>query len=135
MARHTFGDPLDDEDVLVVQGVEYPMNPVGMRAMRKLLTASQNVDKERAADQVTEQDLDLALEIVIGSVRPEVRDKFRQHIEDSVPPNLVVQIATAVMRSFSDMDPTQPESPSGGSPLTGSVSMDGAPVAELTPTL
>ena len=135
MARHTFGDPLDDEDVLVVQGIEYPMNPVGMRAMRKLLTASQNVDKERAADQVTEQDLDLALEIVIGSVRPEVRDKFRQHIEDSVPPNLVVQIATAVMRSFSDMDPTQPESPSGGSPLTGSVSMDGAPVAELTPTV
>ena len=51
-----------------------------------------------------------------------------------MPPNLLIQIATAVMGSFSDLDPTQPESSSDGSSPTGPASTDGAPVVALTPT-
>jgi hypothetical protein len=130
-----FGDPVSDDDFLDVQGVLYPMMSVGMRAMRRLLTLQRQVSAERAeGDPITEAELDLALDIVINSVKPEVRDKFREHIEESVPPSLLIQIATAVMGSFSDLDPTEPESSSGGSSSTGSVSTAGAPVVALTPT-
>ena len=135
MARHSFGEPLSDDDVLVVQGIEYPMVPVGMRAMRKLLTAAKANQNRKEDDTVSPEDLDMALEIVIGAVRPDCREKFTQHIEDSVPPNLVVQIATAVMQSFSDLDPTQPESSSGGSLPTGSDSTAGAPPTVSTPAI
>lgn len=135
MARYSFGEPISDDDVLEVQGVEYPMMPVGMRAMRRLLTMQKTVNPNRSEDEpITEQELDLALELVTNAVRPEVRDKFMEHIEESVPPNLLIAIATAVMASFSDLNPTQPESSSGGSSETGPASTDGAPVAELTPT-
>lgn len=135
MARYTFGEPLSEDDVLIVQGVEYPMMPVGMRAMRRMLVLRSKVDPNRPEnDHLTEADLDMALDIVTHSVRPEVRDKFKEHIEESVPPDLLVQIATAVMSAFSDLDPTQPESSSGGSLSTGPASTDGAPVEALTPT-
>ena len=135
MARYEFGPPISDEDVLVVQGIEYKMMPVGMRAMRRLLTMKDKMLRDRTEDQaLTEEELDLALDIVINSVRPDERDRFREHIEESVSPQLLVQIATAVMAAFSDVDPTQPESSSGGSSQTGPDSTDGAPVAASTPT-
>jgi hypothetical protein len=136
MARFEFGQPVTESDVLVVQGVEYPMMPVGLRAMRRLLTLRQQINRERKPDDpVTEADLDLAVEIVVNAVKPEVRPAFTEHLETSVPPDLLIQIAQAVMGSFSDLDPTQPESSSGGSSQTGSDSTAGASVAELTPTL
>lgn len=137
MATFTFDPPTGDEDVLDVQGVQYPMNPVGMRAMRKLLTMQKAVADRKETDPLTEADLDMALEIVVGAVRPEVRDKFRDHIEDSVSPNLLIQIATAVMGEFSGdgVDPTQPELSSGGSSTTGPDSTAGALAAVSTPVL
>jgi hypothetical protein len=136
MARYKFGEPISDDDILEVQGVEYPMIPVGMRAMRRMLTLQKDIKVDRAEDEpVTEVELDLALDIVINCVRLDHREAFREHIEDSVPPNLLIQIATAVMGSFSDLDPTQPELSSGGSQPTGSDSTDGAPAAVLTPVL
>lgn len=135
MTRHEFGEPVSEDDVLVVQGIEYPMMPVGMRAVRRLLTLRSQVDVERAEEgELSEADLDVALDIVVNAVRPDARDKFKEHIEDSVPPALLLQIATAVMGSFSDLDPTQPESSSGGSSQTGPGSTDGASAAELTRT-
>jgi hypothetical protein len=134
MARHKFGEPLSDDDVLEVQGIDYPMVPIGMRAMRKLLTAQKANPNRKEDDPLTEADLDLALEIVVSAVRPDVRDKFKQHIEDSVPPTLVVQIATAVMSHFSDLDPTQVPSSLAGSPQTGLDSTAGALPAAQTPT-
>ena len=136
MARHySFGEPISEDDVLEVQGVQYPMMPVGMRAMRRLLMLKDTVLRDRAeGEAVTEEELDLALEIVTGSVRPEVRESFKEHIEESVPPSLLIQIATAVMGAFSDLDPTQPELSSGGSSQTGPATTDGVSAAELIPT-
>lgn len=110
------------------------MIPIGMRAMRKLLTLQKTVAAAKD-DTLGEEELNLALEIVIGSVRPDFRDKFREHIEESVPPTLLIQIATAVMGSFSDLDPTQPESSSGGSSQTGPASTAGALAAASTPSV
>ena len=136
MTKYTFGQAIDDDDVLDIQGVEYPMMPVGMRAMRRLLTLREKVNPNRTVeDGITEADLDLMLDVVINCVRPEYRERLTEHIEESVPPDLLSQIATAVMRSFSDLDPTQPESSSGGSLPTGPASVDGAPAAELMPVL
>lgn len=136
MARYEFGEPISDDDVLVVQGVEYPMMPVGMRAMRRLLTLKDQITRERTEDDaLSEEELDLALDIVTNSVRPDAREKFKEHIEESVPPALLIQIATAVMAAFSDLDPTEPESSSGGSSQTGPASMAGASAGESTPTL
>lgn len=121
--------------MLEVQGIQYPMMPVGMRAMRRLLTLREQLAKGRKEDDpVTEADIDLALDVVVNAVRPEVRDAFKEHIEDRVPPQMVIQIAQAVMSAFSDLDPTQPESSSGGSSQTGPASTDGVSAGELTPT-
>jgi hypothetical protein len=135
MTKHSFGEPPSDDDVLEVQGVEYRMNPIGMRAMRKLLTLQKQVESRGEGQPIGEEELDLALELVLGSVRPDERERFREHIEDSVSPPLLIQIATAVMSSFSDLDPTVPESSSGGSSQTGSASTAGALVAASTPSI
>jgi hypothetical protein len=135
MTRHTFGEPISEDDVLVIQGIEYPMRPVGIRAMRRLLILRNRVDTNRSEDDpVTEADLDLSLDIVVEAVRPEHRDKLREHIEESVPPGMLVNLASAVMRSFSDLDPTQPESSSGGSSQTGPDSTAGALPTPSIPT-
>ena len=137
MTRYTFGEAIDTDDILEVQGVEYPMNPIGMRAMKRLLTMKNNIKinpDDPESMQITEADLDLATDIVVSAVRPDYREKFREHIEESVPPNLLIGIATAVMKNFSDVDPTQPGSSSGGSSSIGSASTDGASAGELTPT-
>ena len=79
MARYKFGEAISDDDILEVQGIEYPMIPVGMRAMRRMLTMQQSIDPNRGeGEAVTEAELDLALDIVVNSVRAEVRDKFRR---------------------------------------------------------
>lgn len=138
MAKHTFGEPISDEDVLVIQGVEYPMMPVGMRAMRRLLdlkqrAASLNIENPEEAE-LTGEELDISIDIVAAAVRPEFRDKLKEHIEESIPPQLLTQIATVVMQGFSDVDPTQPELSSGGSSATGSSSTDGVLPAPSMPT-
>lgn len=136
MAKYTFGEPITEDDVLEIQGIHYPMMPVGMRAMRRMLTLKAQVDPNRSDDDdVTEADLDLMMDVVVNTVRPEHRDALREHIEESVSPPMLSQIAQAVMRSFSDVDPTQPESSSGGSLPTGSDSTAGAPATELIPSL
>lgn len=135
MARYEFGLPTDEDDVLVVHGVEYKMMPIGMRAIRKMLVVQKSLANRKPEDGLDESELDLAMDIVINAVRPEERDRFREQIEDSIPPNVLVQIATAVMSKMSDLDPTEPESSSGGSSSTGPDSTDGAPAGELTPTL
>jgi hypothetical protein len=136
VTRFTYGAPIDEDDVLDIQGIEYPMMPTGMRAMRRLLNMKKNVNPNRTEDdEITEEDLDLMLDIVIGIVRPEHRERLREHIEESVSPALLSEIATAIMRSFSDLDPTQPESSSDGSTPTGPDSTAGAPVAELMPVI
>lgn len=134
VAKLSFGRPLDDDDILEVQGIEYPMNPIGMRAMRKLLDAQKMIGPDRKeSDPLSEAELDVAIDMVVNAVRPSVRDQFREHIEESVPPGMILKIAEAVMKDFSDTDPTQPESSSGGSSETGSASTDGAPAAASTP--
>lgn len=135
MAKHTFGEPISEDDILEIQGIEYPMVPVGMRAMRRLLDLQAKIDVERPDDApLTMEDLDVALGIVVSAVRKDHQEKLREHIEESVPPNLLVGIATAVMGSFSDLDPTQPESSSGGSQPTGSNSTGGVLPAPSMPT-
>ena len=125
MARHTFGEPISDDDVLVIQGVEYPMIPVGMRAMRRMLNLSKksNIKPE---DGLTDENLAVAIDIIAASVHEDHREKLLHHIEESVGPNLLVEIASAVMASFSDLDPTQQESSSPGSTPTGPASAGGA---------
>lgn len=139
MATYKFGEPISEDDYLEVNGELYPMVPIGMRAMRRMLVMQRGLDVEKLesgdlSGEAGLQALDLALDIVINAVRPEARDRFKEQIEESVSPNMLMQIATAVMSSFSDVDPTPPESPSGGSSATGPASTDGAPVAALTPT-
>lgn len=135
MARHSFGEPVTEDDILEVQGVDYPMMPIGMRAMRRLLTLQAEVSKGRADDApVTEKDLDLAIDIALSAVRPDVREQFKEHIEESVPPDLLIGIAQQVMGSFSDLDPTQPELSSGGSSKTGTDSTAGALPTPPIPT-
>lgn len=135
MAKYTFGEPISDDDLLVVQGVEYPMIPMGMRAMRRLLVQQRQAAAARKpGEPITEAELDLALDIVVNSVRADHREAFKAHIDESVPPNLLVQIASAVMGALSDVDPTQQASSSDGSTPTGPDSTDGAPLAAPTPS-
>lgn len=134
MARHEFGEPISEDDILVVQGVEYPMVPIGMRAMKRMLTIQREITQDRADDApLTEKDLDLAVDIVTSSVRPEFREKLVEHVDESVPPDMLINMAHAVMSGFSDLDPTVPESSSGGSLQTGPDSTAGVSPAPSTP--
>lgn len=138
MTRYTFGTALDDDDVLVVQGIEYPMQPLGMRAIKRMLTMRNEVPKMApdANGAISPEQLDMATDLVVAVVRKDYQDKLREHIEDRVGPGLLTQIASAVMRSMSDLDPTQPESSSAGSApgAAGSSSTDGASPVESTPS-
>ena len=138
MAKYSFGEAIDEDDILEVYGVEYPMNPIGMRAMKRLLTMKKQVEQAQNGDgqqELSEADLDLAIDIVVSAVRPSHRDAIREQIDESVGPAMLVNIATQIMRNMSDVDPTQPESSSGGSSSNGSASTDGASVVESTPSL
>ncbi len=138
--RYTFGEAVDDDDVLVVQGKEYRMQPLGMRAMRRMLTLRNKLIEKDAlgpTDTMSTDALDLAVDIIVGSVRPEEQDRLKAHIDDSVPPGLLSQIAQSVMSAMSDLDPTQPASSSPGSPPVeaGSDSTVGAEPAVSTPSI
>jgi hypothetical protein len=103
--------------------------------MRRLLTIQRQLaSTRREGDTISDEELDIALDLVVAAVRSEHRERFKEHIEESVSPDMLVQIATAVMRSFSDVDPTQPESSSGGSQQIGPDSTAGAPLAAPIPT-
>lgn len=127
MAKFTFGAPADN-DILVIQGVEYPLQPFGMRAFRESMERSKQVTAIRDMDgpERTESTYNLSVDLIVNAVHPDHRERVMQHIEDSVGPGMVSQIAAAIMRGLTDVDPTQPTSSSDGSSETGQGSMDGA---------
>ena len=127
MAKHSFGAP-QEHDILEIQGVEYRLQPFGMRAFRESLERSKQVAaiRELDGDDRTERTYALSVDLIVNAVHPDERDQIAQHIEDSVPPVLVSQIAAAIMRGLTDVDPTQPTSSSDGSSETGQGSTGGA---------
>ena len=90
--------------------------------------------KEMDGGDRTESTYALSIDLIANAVVPEDRDAVLAHIEDSVSPVLVSQIAAAIMRGLTDVDPTQPESSSDGSSETGPSGTDGALPAPSTPT-
>ena len=125
MARYVFGKAVDEGDVLELQGVEYHMQPIGMRAMRAMLDKRQMIEAAERGGGTPEQ-VDALIDLVVAAVVPDERDRLREHVEDSVDTALLAQVATAVMRGMSDLDPTQPMSSSNGSLPTGATSTAGA---------
>jgi hypothetical protein len=127
MAKHSFGAPVED-DILEIQGIEYRLQPFGMRAFKGSLERSKEADKIRTMEgaERTESTYALSVDLIVNAVHPEDQERVAQHIEDSVSPVLVSQIAAAIMRGLTDVDPTQPTSSSDGSSETGDDSTDGA---------
>lgn len=127
MAKHSFGTPLE-EDILEIQGVEYRLQPFGMRAFKESLERSREAEKIREMEgaERTETTYNLSVDLILNSVVPEDRERLHQHLEDSVAPVLVSQIAAAIMRGLTDVDPTLPTSSLDGSSETGPDSTDGA---------
>lgn len=136
MAKHSFGSP-QEQDILEIQGVDYRLQPFGMRAFRESLERSREAEKIRGMDGVerTESTYALSVDLVVSAVHPDDQERVARHLEESVSPILVSQIAAAIMRGLTDVDPTQPTSSSDGSSETGPDSTDGAsPEVESTPT-
>lgn len=146
MARMTFGTAVDDDDILEVQGIEYHMQPVGMRAMRKLLdqrialqqaqraTTTNGDGEPTTADLgVAREQFDASVELILSAVRPDDRERLRAHIDESVGPQLIAQMVVALTSGLTDLDPTQRPSLSDGSSATGSTSTAGAAVEVSTP--
>jgi hypothetical protein len=135
MAKHSFGAPVED-DILEIQGVEYRLQPFGMRAFKESLERSKEADRLRSLEgaERTQGTYDLSVDLIVNAVHPDDREKIAKHIDRSVPPILVSQIAAAIMRGLTDVDPTQPTSSSDGSSETGPDSTDGASVEESTPS-
>jgi hypothetical protein len=135
MAKHSFGNPVED-DVLEIQGVEYRLQPFGMRAFKGSLERSKEADKIKDMEGTarTESTYALSVDLIVNAVHPDDQARIAQHIEDSVPPVLVSQIAAAIMRGLTDVDPTQATSSSVGSSKTGADSTDGVSEEESTPS-
>lgn len=134
MAKHSFGEPITEQDTLEIQGIEYRLQPFGMKAFRESMKRAQEAEKLRemeGADR-TGATYDLSIDLILNAVHPDDRDQLAVHIDDSVSPVLVSQIAAAIMRGLTDVDPTQPTSSSDGSTETGPDSTDGASDAEST---
>jgi len=127
MAKHSFGAP-QEQDILEIQGVEYRLQPFGMRAFRESLERSREADKLKDMEGVdrTAGTYNLSVDLIINAVHPDEREQVAHHIEDSMSPILVSQVAAAIMRGLTDVDPTLPTSSSDGSSETGQDSMDGA---------
>jgi len=127
MAKHSFGTPLE-ENILEIQGIEYRLQPFGMRAFKESLERSKEAEKIREMDGAsrTESTYNLSVDLILNSVVEEDRERLHEHLENSVAPVLVSQIAASIMRGLTDVDPTQPTSSSDGSSETGPDSMDGA---------
>lgn len=135
MAKHSFGTPVEG-DILEIQGVEYRLQPFGMRAFKASLERSKEVGKIKDLEgaERTESTYALSVDLIVNSVHPDEQEAIAKHIEDSVPPVLVSQIAAAIMRGLTDVDPTQPTSSSDGSSEIGDDSTDGASGEESTPS-
>jgi hypothetical protein len=135
MAKHSFGSPIED-DILEIQGQEYRLQPFGMRAFKQSLERSKEADKIREMEGTarTESTYALSVDLIINAVHPDDQERVANHLEDSVPPVLVSQIAAAIMRGLTDVDPTQPTSSSVGSSKTGDDSTDGVSEEESTPS-
>lgn len=133
MAKHSFGTPLDD-DILEIQGKEYRLQPFGMRAFKESLERSKEADKLRNMEgaERTAGTYALSVDLIINAVVPDDQERLAQHLEDSVPPTMVSQIAAAIMRGLTDVDPTQPTSSSDGSSEIGDDGMAGASDEEST---
>lgn len=133
MAKHSFGTPVED-DILEIQGVEYRLQPFGMRAFKSSLERSKEANRIRDLEgsERTESTYNLSVDLIVNAVHPDDQERVAQHIEDSVPPILVSQIAAAIMRGLTDVDPTQPTSSSDGSSEIGDDSTDGASDEEST---
>ena len=124
--KHKFGEPVEG-DILEIQGVEYRLQPFGMRQFRESLERSREAEKLKDMDDAarTAATYDMSVDMIVNSVDEIDRERLRKHIEDSVAPMLVSQIAAAIMRGLTDVDPTQPTSSSDGSSETGPDSTDG----------
>ena len=135
MAKHSFGTPVED-DILEIQGVEYRLQPFGMRAFKASLERSKEADKIKDLEGAarTQSTYDLSVDLIVNAVHPDDQEKLKEHLEDSVSPVLVSQIAAAIMRGLTDVDPTQPTSSSDGSSEIGDDSTDGASDEESTPS-
>ena len=133
MAKHSFGAPLE-EDILEIQGKEYRLQPFGMRAFKQSMDRAAEVTKARTEDgaERTSTTFALSTDLILSSVHEDDREALAAHLEDSVPPHLLSQIAAAIMRGLTDLDPTQPTSSSDGSFETGAGSTDGVLVEEST---
>jgi hypothetical protein len=137
MVKHSFGKALSEEDVLEIQGVEYRMQPIGMRVMRNVLAKRQMIAEMVNANgevDATPEQLEVIVELILASVVPDERERLRVQIDESVNPTLLAEISNGLMCGFSDLDPTQPKSSSDGSSPTGPTSTDGAPPTVSTPS-
>jgi len=128
MARYEFGAADPEDDVLVLQGIEYPMQPAGWKAQKALL----GVVKQQSDDPV--EQVEAAIDLILAAVVPESREALRQHIEDRVDPGTIVQMVTRLQRTQVDVDPTLLASLPAGSLPNGSGSTAGAPPAASTPS-
>jgi hypothetical protein len=128
MTRYQFGE-VEDDDVLVIQGREYQMQPIGMAVTRRMLSVL------KMGDDNAEGRTEATIDYVLANVVPDQRDLLRQHIDESVGAKLLAQIVTGLVGSQADVDPTQPPSSSTGSTGTGLGSTDGAvPEASIPST-
>lgn len=135
MAKHSFGTPVED-DILEIQGKDYRLQPFGMRAFKESIERAKEAERIKGLDgtERTETTYNLSVDLIVGAVHPDDKEAVAQQIEDSVPPMLVSQIAAAIMRGLTDVDPTLPTSSSDGSSETGEDSTDGASDEASTPS-
>lgn len=134
MAKHKYGSPVEN-DILELQGVEYVLQPYGMGAFRQSMTRADDAQglKDLEGRDKSLKAFDLSVDVVVNAVAEDQRDEIRAHIERSVPPSMLMRIASDIMQGISDVDPTQPESSSDGSSVIGDDSTAGASDAALTP--
>lgn len=128
MAKMSFGEPVE-QDILVIQGIEYRLEPFGMAAFKASIERAEKVDQIRESDDQAARltgTYDLSVDLIVNAVHPDDRERLMEHLDRSIPPTMVSNIAAAIMRGISDVDPTPPTSSSDGSSETGPGSMDGA---------
>lgn len=135
MAKFSFGEAPQEDDILVIQGEEYRLRPFGMQAFRDSLERSKQVEgiRQMSGPDRTESTYKVSVELILAAVVDEDRERLAEHIDRSVGPGLVSTIAAAIMRGLTDVDPTQQTSSSDGSPETGHDSTDGVSDEESTP--
>lgn len=135
MTNYNFGN-VDEPDTLTIQGKTYTLQGLGLRAMRKMLMerAAISIDMEsqdpRKSAEAQGKMFDLLLDTICSVVIADQRDGLREHLNESVSPKILNDIAKVILRT--DLDPTQPGSSSDGSSGTSATSTDGAVLEVLT---